>query len=148
MSDSAEVLCAGIIVADHVCSPIPRLPGAGELVMADRLLLTIGGCAANAAVDLVKMRVKAAVVGRVGGDVFGKVVADMLREHGVGVSAIQVSPAADTSQTLIVNVAGEDRRFIHTFGANAEFCAADIPLDRVARCRALYVGGYLAMPRL
>jgi sugar/nucleoside kinase (ribokinase family) len=148
MSDSAEVLCAGIIVADHVCSPIPRLPGAGELVMADRLLLTIGGCAANAAVDLVKMRVKAAVVGRVGGDVFGKVVADLLREHGVGVSAIQVSPAADTSQTLIVNVAGQDRRFIHTFGANAEFCAADIPLDRAARCRALYVGGYLAMPRL
>jgi sugar/nucleoside kinase (ribokinase family) len=148
MSDNPEVLCAGIIVADHVCAPIPRLPGAGELVMAERLLLTIGGCAANAAVDLAKMRIKAGVVGRVGGDVFGKIVADMLREHGVGVSAIRVSPALDTSQTLIVNVTGQDRRFIHTFGANAEFCAADIPLDQVARCRALYVGGYLLMPRL
>ena len=99
--------------------------------MADRLLLTIGGCAANVAVDLVKMGVPAAVVGRVGGDVFGRVVADLLREHGVDVSALQVSPEADTSQTLIVNVAGQDRRFIHTFGANADFRAADIPLERV-----------------
>src|SRR5207253_150472 len=106
MSEKPDVLCAGIIVADHVCSPIAHVPAAGELVMAERLLLTIGGCAANAAVDLVKMRIKAAVVGRVGGDVFGRVVADMLREHGVGVSAIQVSPASDTSQTLIVNIAG------------------------------------------
>jgi sugar/nucleoside kinase (ribokinase family) len=148
MNEPANVLCAGIIVADHVCSPIDHLPAAGELVMADRLLLTLGGCAANAAVDLVKMGVRAAVVGRVGSDVFGRVVAEMLREHGVDVSAVQTTPGADTSQTLIVNVAGEDRRFIHTFGANADFRAADLPLDRVKECKALYLGGYLLMPKV
>src|SRR5947208_16340753 len=104
-----EVLCAGIIVADHVCTPISHVPAAGELVMADGMLLTIGGCAANAAVDLAKMGVRAAVVGRVGGDVFGRVVTDMLRDHGVDVSCVQVTPGSDTSQTLIVNVAGQDR---------------------------------------
>src|SRR2546423_1218304 len=107
-----EVLCAGIIVADHISTPIAHLPAAGELVMADRLLLTIGGCAATAAVDLVKMGVRAAVVGRVGRDPFGRVVTDMLRDQGVDVTAVQISDGADTSQTLIVNVAGEDRRFI------------------------------------
>ncbi len=140
-----DVLCAGIIVADHVSSPIPHLPKAGELVLADQLLLTIGGCAANVAVDLVKLGVRTAVVGRVGGDVFGRVVADMLREHQVDVSLVQVTPGVDTSQTMIVNVAGEDRRFIHTFGANARFRAADIPLDRATHCRILYLGGYLLM---
>jgi len=143
-----EVLCAGIIVADHVCTPIPHVPAAGELVMAERMLLTIGGCAANAAVDLVKMGVRAAVVGRVGGDVFGRVVADLLRDHGVDVSAITISPDADTSQTLIVNVAGQDRRFIHTFGANAGFSAADIPRALLRHCRVLYLGGYLLMPNV
>ena len=102
---SPDVLCAGIIVADHVCTPISHIPAAGHLVMAEHMLLTIGGCAANAAVDLVKMGERAAVAGRVGGDVFGRVVADMLREYGVDVSAMKVSPDADTSQTLIVNVA-------------------------------------------
>jgi sugar/nucleoside kinase (ribokinase family) len=148
MKNSPDVLCAGIIVADHVCAPIAHLPAAGELVTAERMLLTIGGCAANAAVDLVKMGVRSAVVGRVGDDVLGRVVADMLRGHGVDVSAIKVSAGADTSQTLIVNVAGQDRRFVHTFGANAEFSAADIPLDQVSRCRVLYLGGYLLMPKV
>lgn len=145
MSVSSEVLCAGIVVADHVSSPISHLPAPGELVLADQLLLTIGGCAANVAVDLVKLGVTASVVGRVGGDVFGRVVADMLRERQVDVSALQVSPGLDTSQTLIVNVAGQDRRFIHTFGANGAFRAADIPLRRVTQCRVLYLGGYLLM---
>ncbi len=145
MSAPTDVLCAGIVVADHVSSPISHLPAAGELVLADQLVLTIGGCAANVAVDLVKLGVSAAVVGRVGGDVFGRVVADMLRERQVDVSSLLISPDRDTSQTLIVNVAGQDRRFIHTFGANGDLRAADIPLERVATCRVLYLGGYLLM---
>jgi sugar/nucleoside kinase (ribokinase family) len=148
MSQHPEVLCAGIVVADHLCAPISHLPAAGELVMADRMLLTIGGCAANAAVDLVKMGLRAAVIGCVGGDIFGRIVSDLLREAGVDVSALRVTPEAETSQTLIVNVTGQDRRFIHTFGANGEFRAADIPMDRLSRCRALYLGGYLLMPKV
>src|SRR5262249_25474276 len=94
---SADVLCAGIIVADHVCTPISHVPAPGELVMADRLLLTLGGCAANTAVDLAKMGVGAAVVGRVGGDLFGRIVGDMLREARVDTGAMMVVPSADTS---------------------------------------------------
>src|SRR5438876_11474927 len=98
MTTPADVLSCGIIVADHVCTPISHVPAAGELVMADKMLLTIGGCAANAAVDLTKMGVRCAVVGRVGGDVFGKVVAELLRDIGVDVSCLKVSPANETSQ--------------------------------------------------
>lgn len=145
MSAPTDVLCAGIIVADHVSSPIPHLPAAGELVLADQLLLTIGGCAANVAVDLVKLGVSAGVIGRVGADVFGRVVADLLRERRVEASGVQTTPGMDTSQTLIVNVAGQDRRFIHTFGANAAFRAGDITPERLAKCRVLYLGGYLLM---
>jgi sugar/nucleoside kinase (ribokinase family) len=146
--NEAEVLCAGIVVADHVCTPIPAMPEPGGVAIADGMLLTIGGCAANAAVDLVKMGARAAVVGRVGGDVFGEVVARQLRQQGVDVSALAISPQAETSQTMIVNVAGQDRRFIHTYGANAEFRAADIPLARLRQARILYVGGYLLMASL
>src|ERR671916_772612 len=109
MTEPTEVLCAGIIVADHVCTPISHLPAAGELVMTDGMLLTIGGCAANAAVDLAKMGVRTSILGRV--------VTGLLRDARVDVSSVQASPTADTSQTLIVNVKGQDRRFIHTFGA-------------------------------
>jgi sugar/nucleoside kinase (ribokinase family) len=148
MRQSIEVVCAGIIVADHVCTPIARLPAPGELILTDRLMLTLGGCAANVAVDLSKMEVQAAVVGRVGDDVFGRVVSEMLTEEHVDASGIFVTPNCDTSQTLIVNVQNEDRRFIHSFGANAEFRAQDIPHDLVRNCRVLYLGGYLLMDKL
>src|ERR1019366_6612180 len=95
MSTPIDVLCAGIIVADHVSSPISHMPAAGELVLADQLLLTIGGRAANVAVDLVRLGASAAVVGRVGGDIFGRVVADMLRERRVDVSALQTTSGVD-----------------------------------------------------
>lgn len=146
MNDRSRVLCAGIVVADYVCTPVTHLPAAGELVLADSILLTIGGCAANVAVDLARMEEPATVLGRIGGDVPGQVIRDLLRGQGIDVSALQISPRLHTSQTLIVNVTGQDRRFIHTVGANAEFSAADIPLDRVRRSGVLYVGGYFILP--
>ena len=141
---TGSVLCAGIVVADHVSSPISHLPAAGELVLADKLLLTIGGCAANVAVDLTRLGVPATVVGCVGDDIFGRIVADMLRENQVNVSGLRVKAGLDTSQTLIVNVAGQDRRFIHSFGANAVFEPGDIPLDTPG-CGILYLGGYFIL---
>src|SRR4051794_8142535 len=126
MTAAVDVLCAGIIVADHVCTPISHVPAPGELIMADQLLLTIGGCAANAAVDLSKMGVPTAVAGRVGGDIFGRVVTEMLREEGVAVDSVRVTPDVQTSQTLLVSGAGQDRRFTHPFGANGSFRAGDI----------------------
>ncbi len=69
----------------------------------------------------------------------------MLREAGVDASRVRLSESAETSQTLIINVANEDRRFIHTFGANGEFAPADIG---DANCKVLYLGGYLLMPNL
>ncbi len=141
-----DVLCAGILVADHVSTPIDHMPIAGELILADRLALTLGGCAGNVAVNLTRLGANAAVCGRVGDDLFAAVLDRMIKEAGVrGVHLID-TPGCDTSQTLIVNVKGEDRRFIHTFGANRRFVAKDIPAG-MAR-KVLYLGGYLLMEAL
>ncbi len=142
------VICAGVVVADHLCTPIAKLPDAGELVAADELILNIGGCASNAAMDLAKLGVRSAVCGRVGDDAFGRFVADTLVAHGVDVSALTVDPRHATSQTLIVNVRGQDRRFIHSFGANKGLSAEDLatPLALDPPPRILYVGGYLILP--
>src|SRR5258708_4937218 len=109
----APVVCAGVVVADHLCTPINRLPDAGELVMADDLILSLGGCASNAAVDLARLGVRAAVCGRVGNDAFGRFVAETLEGQGVDCHALSVDPVRPTSQTLIINVKGQDRRYIH-----------------------------------
>jgi sugar/nucleoside kinase (ribokinase family) len=143
-----DCLSVGILVADHGCAPIERVPPAGELVLTDRLTLSIGGCAANVAVDLARLEVRVGVVGCVGDDTFGRFVVETLEAAGIDSGGVRQLPGVGTSGTLIVNVVGEDRRFIHTLGANARFTAADIPLARVRSAKVLYVGGYLLMPAL
>ena len=140
-----DVMCAGLLVADLFSSPLSCLPRAGELLRVDELLLQTGGCAANAGANLARLGVQVAVVGRVGNDVFADFVRSDLQSKGVDTTQVRVSSTAATSRTVILPVA-EDRRYIHNVGANAEFCVADIDLDRVANSRALCVGGYLLLP--
>jgi len=135
-----DCLSVGILVADHLCSPIDRMPEAGELVLADELPLAIGGCAANAAIDLARLCV--------GNDAFGKFIIATLTQHGVDAAAIGQRAGVGTSGTLIINVKGQDRRFIHAVGANATLRASDIPLDLVRQAKVLYLGGYLLMSSL
>jgi sugar/nucleoside kinase (ribokinase family) len=84
----------------------------------------------------------------VGGDPLGAFVGESLHKAGVDVSGIVTSKKRDTSCSLIINVAGEDRRFITTLGANAEFAPKHIPLDEVRKAKVLYLGGYLFAPAL
>lgn len=142
------VVCAGVVVADHVCSPIARIPAGGGLMLADDLVLNIGGCASNAAVDLAKLGIRAAICGKVGDDVFGRFVSETLVAHGVDVRGLAIDASRATSQTMIINVKGEDRRFIHSVGANVGLTAADLDPLLAEHPRVLYVGGYLIMPGL
>ena len=141
-----DVLCVGILVADLFVPPLARLPLAGELQLVDDMLLSTGGCAANAAMDLARLGVRVGVAGKVGNDFFAGFVRQELADKGVDVSGIRQSATAPTASTVILPVAGEDRRFIHAVGANAELRVEDIDLEQVAAARVLYVGGYLLFP--
>lgn len=146
--NEVDCISVGVLVADYLCAPVPRVPQPGELLLTDHLLLNIGGCASNAAMDLARVDVPVAVIGCVGHDAFGQFVIDTLEKRGVDTASIRRLADVGTSGTLIINVAGEDRRFIHAIGANGRVSASDIPMDRVRRAKVLYVGGYLLMPGL
>ena len=143
-----DCLCVGIIVADHLCEPIAHLPVAGELVMSRRLSLAIGGCASNVSTDLAKLGVRVSLVGRVGTDMFGDFVRQALHDGGVDTTHLVSTPGYDTAGTLIVNVQGEDRRFIHSFGANAAFDGSEVTDEMIRACRVFYVGGFLLLENL
>jgi len=141
-----DVVCLGILVADIFGNPIACLPAAGELALLDRYLLSVGGCAANTAADLRRLGRTTSVLGKVGNDLFGQFVLQDLQRLGVETSFIRRSETHPTSCTFIVNVRGQDRRYIHCFGANADFSIGDIDVGVLDGARGLYVGGYLAMP--
>jgi sugar/nucleoside kinase (ribokinase family) len=147
-AEAAPVVCAGIAVADVFVPPLTRLPEPGELVSTDDFVVETGGCAANTAVALARLGVRSAVVAKVGDDLFGDFVVQELSAAGVDVTGIGRAPGLGTSKTVIVSVRGEDRRYVHTFGANAALSATDLVPALAAAPRVLYVGGFLVLPAL
>lgn len=146
-SGARKVACAGILVADIFVPPLPGLPAAGALLATEDFLLETGGCAANTGAVLAALGADVTVCGVVGEDVFAEFIQSKLAERGLNTSAIRRN-AGGTSKTVVLTVAGEDRRFLHTFGANTRFQAADLENPALADADLLYVGGYLILPAL
>jgi len=140
-----DVVCLGILVADIFSSPIDAVPREGELKLTDRFLLSAGGCAVNTAACLRKLGKEARVIGKVGRDLFGDFVVDDLQRLGIQSDGVQRS-SRPTSSTFILNVEGEDRRYIHLLGANGDFSLSDVDMSLLDGVKAIYVGGYLSMP--
>ena len=106
-----DAVCLGILVADIFSSPVDSVPAAGELKLAERFLLSAGGCAVNTAACLRRLGREVRVLGKVGQDLFGDFVLRDLERLGIDASSIKRSQTHPTSGTFIMNVKGEDRRY-------------------------------------
>ena len=104
---------------------------------------TSGGSAANTTVGVASFGGKAAFIGRIADDSFGKVFAHDLRAAGV---EFDVAPATDGSPTgrCLVIVAPDAERTMCTYlGAGAEIDVKDVDADRIAGAAVTYLEGYL-----
>lgn len=145
---SLDVLCTGLMVVDFVGAPIEVMPPSGTLITTPRIEMTIGGCAANTAVDLAKLELRIGVAGLVGNDALGQFARERLQAERVNCDQLLESSTAQTAATLIVNIVGEDRRFIHAVGANAEFTGESLTREVLSQTRVLCVGGFALNPAL
>ena len=142
----ADVGCAGILVADTICGPIERLPRAGELLSVGPMPSKVGGCASNVAIDLAKQGAAVEICGCIGTDDAGEVVLQSLAASRVGCGQVRRIDSLPTSKTVILLVAGEDRRFLHNFGANAVFEIGQIRREWIDTLKVFYLGGLFVMP--
>jgi sugar/nucleoside kinase (ribokinase family) len=122
------------------------LPVEGQLLAVEAMPTKAGGCAANVAIDLAKQGFSVEVVGCLGRDSAAKVVLDYLGRFGVGCDRIVYCDLLPTSTTVILLVQGQDRRYIHSFGANRAFAISQIDRQWLAELKAFYLGGLFAMP--
>jgi len=141
-----KVGCAGILVSDTFCGPLQELPREGQLLAVEALPTKAGGCAANVAIDLAKQGIDVDVAGCLGNDASARVLLASLEEHAVGCNRIVYSDQMPTSKTVILLVTGQDRRYIHSFGANAAFTVGHIDRAWARSLRLFYLGGLFLMP--
>ena len=95
-----------------------RFPGPGETIAGRRFLTYPGGKGANQAVAVARLGARAAMIGRVGDDIFGPQLIDALQTAGVDTSRIAIAPN-QTSGIAVINIdSAAQNRIIQILGAN------------------------------
>ncbi|MGE5673247.1 MAG: carbohydrate kinase family protein [Mycobacterium leprae] len=140
------VTCVGGMVADLLARPVRNLPTPGRLELVREMALAPGGCALNTASALARLGVTARLVGKTGADGLGDYLLQTLTDRGVDVAGVQRSETVGTSASMVLVYEGGERGFVHTYGATAEFRAADIDWSVAGRSRIFFVGQALLLP--
>ena len=129
--DRPLILCLGGINMDLVTFS-ERLPADGETVVGERFVTYPGGKGANQAVAAARMGARSAMIGRVGDDVFGPQLTDLLEAAGVDAGAVGVAPETNSGIAVISVGEGGQNRIVQVLGAN-DTCG-DAEYDAIASC--------------
>lgn len=140
-----------IIAAGHICIDItPMFPRGihcrelsdllipGKLINMDGADIHTGGSVANTGLALKKLGANVQLLGKVGNDAFGGMIANILAEHGAG--GLVVDEGSSTSYSVVLAVPGVDRIFLHDPGANNTFTNADIPEEALEGAALFHIG--------
>ena len=95
-----------------------RLPVDGETVVGRQFVTYAGGKGANQAVAVARMGVRSSMVGRVGDDMFGPQLVELLQSAGVETGAVGVSKGVSSGIAVISVGEGGQNRIVQVLGAN------------------------------
>ena len=146
-SEQIEVVVAGHICLDIIPTFQPRTTGSAEFLVPGTLVtvgpahLSTGGPVSNTGLALHRLGVPTRLMGKVGADLFGEAVLNLLRAHDPRLAAgMIVDEHESTSYSIVISPPGVDRTFLHSPGANDTFRAADVDVRRVAGARLFHFG--------
>lgn len=140
-----RVACVGILVADVIVSPVSKLPEKGMLDHVNSITVHNGGNAMTAAINLRTMGVETAVAGRIGNDMLGSYLRDVLERKNVNTAALKTSGESQTSASVVAVAPDGERSFLHCVGANADFCIDDIDMSVIEEYDSVFVTGSFLM---
>ena len=142
-----------VVVAGHTCLDItPDLsavpPGhfkqdlqPGRTIQLQGVTLSTGGCVPNTGLSLHKLGIPVRMIGKIGNDLFGQAVQDIIRrERAQLADDLVIDPSAATAFTIILNPPGFDRSFLHFEGANKSFYASDLPRKTLQEADLFHFG--------
>jgi ribokinase len=127
--NEAVIAVVGSLNLDLVV-PVPRHPVPGQTVLGGDLAQHCGGKGGNQAVAVARLGRPVAMVGRVGTDDAGSVLADALAAQGVDTSRVLRTPDVPSGRALIAVDPAAENTIIVSPGANARLSAADCEAAR------------------
>jgi sugar/nucleoside kinase (ribokinase family) len=137
-----DVTVAGELNLDLILYGVPEeLPREREL-LADRMMLTLGGSSAIVAHNLAAMGNRVGFQSRIGDDQFGQIALEQLHQSGADVSRVRrVTGATKTGLTVILQRQAW-RNMVTYSGTIAELCWEDLDIEYLADSRHFHLCSY------
>lgn len=141
-SKAFDVIAIGALLID-IIGKVEKLPKVNQEEFIYSATIEHGGSAANTAVACAKLGLKAGFIGKVGNDVFGKLLGQGLEEVGVDTSQLKVTDEVSTGICVAVSDR-KDRRHMYAFSGAANFLSEeDIDEGYVSSTRLLHIADLL-----
>lgn len=143
-----------IVVAGHICLDIiPTFASdtsasneggqiePGRLYLMGPAVCATGGAVSNTGLALHQLGVPTKLIGKVGNDLFGGEVLNILRRYGPTLAdGMVVAEGESTSYSVVISPPDVDRSFLHSPGANDTFRAEDVEATALTGARLLHFG--------
>jgi sugar/nucleoside kinase (ribokinase family) len=140
-----------VVVAGHICLDIiPKFPRKltpgqvfipGRLTEVDGVELATGGAVSNTGQSLHRLGVPTKLMGKVGDDEFGNIILSLVKEMApVLAKDMIVSKNEETSYSVVLNLPGVDRIFLHFAGTNHTYSMSDIDFDSIKGIKLFHFG--------
>ena len=137
-----DVTIAGELNLDLILYGLPEtLPPEREL-LADRMMLTLGGSSSIVAHNLATLGSRVGFQSRIGDDQLGEIALHLLQKSGVDVSCVRRIPGAVKSGFTVVLQRQAWRNMVTYTGTIAELCWDDLDFDYLADSRHFHLSSY------
>ncbi len=141
-----DAVCAG-----HICIDLtPDIPArengiadifvGGKLTNVGGLKLSTGGSVSNTGIALNRLGINTPLIGKIGDDMLGRAIKDMVMEQGGNADYLKMAPGEDSSYSIVLAIPGVDRIFLHNPGTNDTFGVDDIDFKLISNARLLHFG--------
>lgn len=144
-----------VVVAGHLClDVIPEFKGPSDIVPGCLIEVgparfSTGGTVSNVGRALHRLGVQVRLIGKVGDDPFGQIVARLLKDESPElIKGLVVSPGGATSYSVVINPPHLDRTFLHMPGENDTFGPEDLHDEALAGAAHLHFGYPPLMARM
>jgi len=130
----------GACILDVLGRPVEAIPPGQGSVRLTEIRATAAGTAAGPAVDLAKLGASVRVIGALGDDLIGDIVAAAMARHGVDTAGLVRKKEAQTSATILPIRPNGERPALHVPGVTRLFSRTDIDPEHIKDSRALLIG--------
>ncbi len=139
------IVIMGSLIAD-ICMHLPKFPvTAGSMHQLSHLAIGPGGVA-NVAIMATRFGLPVCCLGEIGGDAYGEVILNGLKQEGVDTEHIVVTPDAETPVAVVVVDDNAEPAFL---GYRGGLKVATFPCkwrDPIQAAQALFVDGFVVHP--